>query len=57
MILLEKSKIPGKIPGIYAGTAVQAKMRIVQGFQYAAIGTVETIVDNSLKAIVNGVRI
>lgn len=54
--ILEKTKKAGKIPGIYAGTAAQAKMRIVQGFQYVTIGMVETIIANSLKAIVNEVK-
>lgn len=54
--VLSKTKAAGKIPGIYAGTAAQAKMRIAQGFQYVAIGMVETVVANSFRAIVEEVK-
>lgn len=53
--ILEKTKKAGKIPGIYVGTAKQAKMRIEQGFQYITIGTVETVIASAYKTIVEAV--
>ncbi len=54
--MLEKTKKAGKIPGIYAGTPSQVKLRIEQGFQYIALGTFENIIANTFKLMVDEIK-
>lgn len=54
--VLQKTKAAGKIPGIYAGNATQAKRRAEQGFQYIAVGMAETILAEAFRKIIKEVK-
>lgn len=51
-----KTKLANKIPGIYAGTSEDAKMRVAQGYQYITVGSFEAMVAQNMKQLINQIK-
>jgi len=47
--IVDKARAAGKVAGIFAGSAEQAKMRVEQGYHYIGVQMFETLVANACK--------